>query len=128
MKLENSDLVFSGRTTGCTTTDISINFTPISNIVLNLITRMHSSRMRTAHFSGSLYWWVCLWVQGGVCLWVHGMSASGLEDVYHTHPRHTPPSPHPCFTTPFHPTSPFTTHTLHHNPLPLMNRMTDRQV
>ena len=92
------------------------------------MTRMHSSRMRTARFSGRLYqgmpasrsrgclpsgWWgVCLWVRG----WVSasrfgGVSASGSRGIYHT-PFTTPPFTTPLFTTPLFTTPPF-----HNTPL-----------
>ena len=68
-------------------------------VCLHFETRMHSSTMRTARFSGHLYregslplgrGGVCLWVVVGVCLWVQGVSAWVQGGFYHT-PFTTPP-------------------------------------
>ena len=77
-------------------------------------TRMHSSRMRTARFSGHLY---CLFMDlRDVCFWSQGEHTPPA----HTFRAHTPPCAPPfttlIFTTPhFHNT--LFHHTLfHHNP------------
>ena len=67
-----------------------------SSVNLSWKTRMHSSRMRTSHFSSHLYVGVCL------LLVRRGVYASGYGGcVYHhitfTTPPFTTPSPHPPF-------------------------------
>ena len=87
-------------------------------------TRMHSSRMRTARFSGCLYQGVSnSESRGCLVLGPWGCLPLGIWGVYHTSSPHTHlHSPFTPFTTPpLNTTLPFTTHTP-------VNRMNHRQV
>ena len=111
----------------------------INNAVcLSLVTRTHSSRMRTTQWPSLLGTCVCLLVWRGVCLLIWGCLPHTLftaSPFHHTHPlyhtpihhttlpyHHTPTftfSPHPLSPhTPLYPftTPPFTAHPLHHTP------------
>ena len=82
------------------------------------LTRMHSSRMHTTHFSGHLYGGCLPLGPGDICLWVWGVSASWSRECLSNTPF-SPPTPfHPPFqNTPFHHTpsqTPFHPLPFHH--------------
>ena len=90
-----------------------VNILPCPKLRLQAVTRMHSSRMRTAHFSGRLYLGgstsgsrgeegVCLWVQESVPLGL-GVFTTPLSETHTRPPGHTRGHTHTSWTHPFHP-------------------------
>ena len=61
-----------------------------------LSTRMHSSRMCTAHFSGHLYWWRCA---SGLGVPQSSFTTPHSPKPFNRHPIHHNHSPHTTFTT-----------------------------